>query len=140
MKATGLRLFFTIVFFGSTARAIAEPSVTIVPGEYEMSNNITDQTHTECFSEKELTANYIMRQLKDADDEAKCDLKDSRVQGNTLEVDTSCIYGDGMTGNGTMTIEVDGDNLNIKSAFTIDGKGAARTMEVLSVGKRIGSC
>lgn len=119
--------------------AAAEPSISIVPGNYEMSNDIIEKTSTQCFSQDTISADTLREQMG-ANASNECTVADSKLVGKSLVLNLKCNYGEGVTGTGKMTLSSAGEQLTIDSEFTMTAEGQSRTMTMKGAGKRIGGC
>ncbi|MGH1359061.1 MAG: DUF3617 domain-containing protein [Burkholderiaceae bacterium] len=124
---------------GSAGLSAAEPSVPVVPGQYEMSNNIVENTSKQCFTSDRISAATIREQMG-VSDSNQCDIVDSEMNGKDLILNMNCRYEGNAKGTGRMTISSTGEQLTIKSVFKISVEGQERTIEMTGKGKRIGGC
>ena len=120
-----------------TGLSAAEPSVPIVPGQYEMSNSVVKNTSKQCFTSDRISAATIREQMG-VSDSNQCDVVDSKMSGDDLVLSMDCRYEGDAKGSGRMTVSSSGEQLTIKTVFTISVEGKERTMEMTGKGKRIG--
>lgn len=117
----------------------AEPSVSIVPGEYEMSNNMVDKTTRQCFTTDKISAATIREQMGVSNDN-QCKITGSEMSGENLVLMMACQYEGEAKGTGRMTVSSSGEQMTIRSEFTINIEGQERKMQMTGKGKRIGGC
>lgn len=120
--------------------AHAEPSIPVVPGKYEMVNDLVENKNTNCFKGNRLSAEVIRAQMQDQGGNEQCTIVDSRLEGNQLVLELACQYDADQKGTGTMQISTSDDTVTVKSVFRLMVEGQERSMEMTSVGKRIGGC
>lgn len=131
------------LFLGMAApAAVSAKGVAVTPGLWEMSMSMNmpmmpvpqERSYTECVQETEIDPEKFQM-----DQETPCDVNDMVVDGKTISWSLSCpgpmgttegqwsftSEGDSMHGNGAMTAEMGGQNME----FTMSWKG-----------KRIGDC
>ncbi len=123
----------------ATGLNAAEPGVSIVPGEYEMSNNMVDKTSRQCFTTDTISASTIREQMGVSNDN-QCKIVGSEMSGESLILNMACQYQGEAQGTGRMTISSSGEQLTIKSEFTINIEGQERTMQMTGKGRRVGGC
>ena len=134
------RLLATLFGLISLGAAQAEPSIPVVPGMYEMANDLVESKNTNCFKGNKLSAEVIRAQMQDDGGGEQCKIVDSRLEGEQLVLDMACQYDSYEKGSGTMQISTSGETITVKSVFRLTVEGQERSMEMNSVGKRIGGC
>jgi len=135
--ATVIAAFVGLLSFSSTQ---AEPSIPVVPGKYEMVNDLVETKSTNCFTSDKLSAEVIRSQMQAEGGNEQCKIVDSRQDGNQLILDLACQYDATEKGTGTMEISASDDTVTVKSVFRLMVEGQERSMEMTSVGKRVGGC
>lgn len=135
--AVVIAAFFGLLSFSS---AKAEPSIPVVPGKYEMVNDVVETKSTNCFTDKKLSAEVIRLQMQAEGGNEQCKIVDSRKDSDQLILDLMCQYDATEKGTGTMVISTSDDTVTVKSVFRLIVEGQERSMEMTSVGKRIGGC
>ncbi|MFK7964669.1 MAG: DUF3617 domain-containing protein [Burkholderiaceae bacterium] len=134
------RMLITLIGLISFSAVHAEPSIPVVPGKYEMVNDLVESKNTNCFKGDKLSAEVIRAQMKDQGGNEQCKIVDSRLEGDQLVLDMACQYDANEKGSGTMQIGTSGETITVKSVFRLIVEGQERSMEMTSVGKRIGGC
>ncbi len=138
--AAQIPTFICLIGLISFSAANAEPSIPVVPGKYEMSNDLVENKNTNCFKENKLSAEVIRAQMQDQGGNEQCKIVDSRLEGDQLVLDMACQYEANEKGTGSMQISTSGETITVKSVFRLMVEGQERSMEMNSVGKRIGGC
>jgi len=127
----------------STAHlAIADDSVTIEPGLWEVSTTMTTpmspqprvQTQQECIKDSKISPQDLA-----PSDGGECSMSDINVSNNTLSWSMQCDTGGGaMKGHGSFESKGDSGSGNMTMNMNIEGQSFS--MEMVWKGHRVGSC
>ena len=108
--------------------------------QFVTTNDLVETKSTNCFTSNKLSAEVIRSQMQTEGGNEQCKIVDSRQDGNQLILDLACQYDATEKGTGTMEISASDDTVTVKSVFRLMVEGQERSMEMTSVGKRVGGC
>lgn len=125
-----------------SASAIANNTISIEPGMWEMTSKMTSpmspqprvQTSKECMTDTEVGPEDLI-----PDDGGECTITESNVSGNSMTWAVTCnTPGGAMSGSGNFTSKGDSGHGTMKMNMNIEGQSF--NMEMNWEGKRTGSC
>ncbi len=117
----------------------AEPYIEIRPGEYAMTNEVTDQVSKQCFKADKISASTLRAQFSN-EESNNCEITDSHKQGETLVITMSCKFDQEAAGTVHMEVTSNGDEIQTSSEIKMMIEGQERSMAMKGVGKRVGGC
>lgn len=121
------------------AATAAEPYVEIRPGEYAMTNEVTDKVTRQCFKDDRISARTLRAQFS-SEESNNCEITDSHKRGETLVITMSCKFDRETTGTVHMEVTSRGEEIQTSSEISTMIEGQMRSMKMNGVGKRVGGC
>jgi hypothetical protein len=134
--------YFVLLFCLFSITAFAE-GIPIEPGRWEMTSTVNMpmlpqprvSTDIECIHESELSPEAMTEEGMDS----SCSFDTIMVDGNTMKWSMDCALEQGGS-HGEWEVTSHGDSLSGDGTVTIDVQGQAMVMTMVWEGKRLGAC
>ncbi len=132
----------SLMTLSTTHLAMADDSVSIEPGLWEVSTTMTSsmfpqprvQTQQECIKDSQISPQDLT-----PSDGGECSMTETNVSGNTLSWSMTCnTPGGAMNGQGSFESKGNSGSGDMKMNMTVEGQSFS--MDMIWKGRRVGSC